>query len=263
MPLRLKFNPNSEDSRKLKPPKSLVCLEICCVYRYFFSDFSLLDNLSSSTTQTILIMKKAKSFLAFGLLVFLMNSCVYSLFPIYTDDTLVYFPELIGRWAMEGEPEEYIEFSILPVKKGIFDNSSSVTSEAVSESLSKEKRYQIVVMEDGVKEVFIGHIAEIGKDFFLDLYPSEYYSDGTLGSNMMPVHTFVKLNYIKDQLDLTPFDLEKLNKLFESNLIRLRHENVDGIILITAQPQEIQKFIDRYSDDESVFEEKETYKRTI
>ncbi|MEB2776862.1 hypothetical protein SYJ56_16160 [Algoriphagus sp. D3-2-R+10] len=203
-------------------------------------------------------MKKVKSILAFGLLVVLLNSCVYSLFPIYTDDTLVYFPELLGRWELEGAFDEYIEFNKLTEGKGFLDNSSEESSE---EELSLEKSYQIIIMEGDDKQVFVGHIAEIGDDFFLDLYPDERNYDVSLYSNMMPVHTFIKLRYIDNQLDLTAFDLEKLNKLFESNLIRLRHENVDGTILITAQPTEIQKFLDRYSDDESVFEDTEVYKR--
>lgn len=202
-------------------------------------------------------MKRAKSILAFGLLVVLLNSCVYSLFPIYTDDTLVYFPDLIGRWKIEGASSDYVEFSNLPKEKGFFDNSS----ENEPGDPSKQKSYLVEIMDDGDKEVFVGHIAEIGKDFFLDLYPREQDFDETLASNMMPVHTFIKLNFRNDQLDLTSFDLEKLNKLFESNLIRLRHENVDGTILITAQPKEIQKFLDRYSDDETVFDDTETYKR--
>lgn len=188
----------------------------------------------------------------------LLNSCVYSLFPIYTDDTLVYFPELLGRWELEGAFDEYIEFNKLTEGKGFLDNSSEESSE---EELSLEKSYQIIIMEGDDKQVFVGHIAEIGDDFFLDLYPDERDYDVSLYSNMMPVHTFIKLRYIDNQLDLTAFDLEKLNKLFESNLIRLRHENVDGTILITAQPTEIQKFLDRYSDDESVFEDTEVYKR--
>ncbi|WP_175574433.1 hypothetical protein [Algoriphagus marinus] len=202
--------------------------------------------------------KKAKLILSFSLLVVLMNSCVYSLFPIYTEDTLVYFPELIGRWEIEGESGDYIEFGLI---KKSFGWLSDGTSEDESTASSNDKSYQVVSMEDGDKQVFVGHIAEIGDDFFLDLYPAERYSEGNSESNMMPVHTFIKLNYINNQLYLTSFDLEKLNKLFESNLIRLRHENVDGTILITAQPKEIQKFLDRYSDDESVFEETAVYKR--
>lgn len=201
-------------------------------------------------------MKQAKSILTFGLLVVLLNSCVYSLFPIYTDDTLVYFPELLGRWEMEGD-EEYIEFSNLPTEKDIFGGSS----ENESDEPKTFRNYRVVIIEDGDKKDFVGHIAEIGDDFFLDLYPNVRDYDATLYSNLMPVHTFIKLKFLNDQLYLTSFDLEKLKNLFESNLIRLRHEYVDGSILITAQPNEIQKFIDRYSDDESVFEETETYQK--
>ena len=71
----------------------------------------------------------------------------------------------------------------------------------------------------------------------------------------------MKVSITDYELEVTSFDLEKLHKLFESNLIRMRHENVEGTILITAQPDEIQKFLDRYSDDNSVFEETETYSR--
>ncbi|WP_296703922.1 hypothetical protein [Algoriphagus sp.] len=202
-------------------------------------------------------MKKAKSILAFGLLVVLLNSCVYSLFPIYTDDTLVYFPELIGKWEMEDEPQDYVEFRILPEETGFFANNSDDDSKEPA----KEKSYLVVIEDEGDITNFVGHVAKIGNDFFLDLFPYEKDYEETLASNVLPVHTFIKLKYVNDQLNLTAFDLEKLNKLFESNLIRLRHENVDGTILITAQPKEIQKFLDRYSDDESVFEGTDIYKR--
>ncbi|WP_339880446.1 hypothetical protein [uncultured Algoriphagus sp.] len=197
-------------------------------------------------------MQKAKSILAIGLLVVLLNSCVYSLFPIYTDDTLVYFPELLGRWEMDDE--DYIEFRNTSSGPSFFGSSEST-------DLSKNKEYAIEIMEGGDLIKFKGHIAKIGDDLFLDLYPDDLYSAEGLGSNMIPVHTFAKLKFSGKQLYLTSFDLEKLNKLFESNLIRLRHENVDGTILITAQPKEIQKFIDKYSEDESVFEDTETYKK--
>ncbi|PZX47102.1 hypothetical protein [Algoriphagus chordae] len=200
-------------------------------------------------------MQKVKSILVFGLLVVLLNSCVYSLFPIYTDDTLVYFPELIGRWDLEGG-EDYVEFSH-PRKLNLFGDSSN----SESTDLTNEKAYHVEIMDDSELMSFVGNIAEIGDDLFLDLYPDNPYSSGASLSNVIPVHTFVKLKVSGKQLYLTSFDLEKLNKLFESNLIRLRHENVDGSILITAQPSEIQKFIDRYSDDESVFEDTEIYRR--
>lgn len=302
-------------------------------------------------------MKKFKSYFALGALAILLNSCVYSLFPIYTEETLVFIPELLGRWQLAGEKDDYIEFTPLSgdeiietesdgkgneltpeeytdsitvngmtirfntdegmmvegkmvydrdsirmqyekIAKGVGpiaqteDSDSALKGEgkaleALGKSLdalgktidgvtkvggkatsfegsmyeSYDESYRITVMDEGKKTVYIGHVAKIGTDHFLDIYPLAEYSDGGFGSNMMPVHTFLKLNFKDDQLDLTPFDLEKLNRLFESNLIRLRHENVDGTVLITAQPKEIQKFIDRYSDDESVFEDADIYQK--
>ena len=290
----------------------------------------------------------------------LLNSCVYSLFPIYTEETLVFIPELIGKWQLNGETKDFIQFSRFPEKEnlgindgstkgsptptdvytdsvsfddaiirfnsadgimvdgkmvydsdsirmfyekivrgedtetdsltlnlgksvgnvgqalkamgksldalgktkdGVADLGGKVTSFEGSMYESYNESYVIRVMDNGQMSEYIGHVAKIGTDHFLDIYPLAEYSDGGFGSNMMPVHTFLKLNFKDDQLELTPFDLEKLNRLFDSNLIRLRHENVDGTVLITAQPEEIQKFIDRYSDDESVFEDADIYQK--
>ena len=104
-------------------------------------------------------------------------------------------------------------------------------------------------------------LAKIGDDHFLDLYPVDGMDDEYTSRNLFPVHTFMKLNLSGDYLEIVQFDMSKLTDLFKSNQIRLRHEKVDGAIMITAQPKEIQKFLDSYSEDEEVFENPEIYKR--
>jgi hypothetical protein len=281
-------------------------------------------------SQKLKTMKKLKVFAAFSALVFLMSSCVYSLFPIYTDDTLVYLPELVGKWMMNpDEPDDYIEFlpmggseeehsknesvetytdsivtenwtvrynavdgmmvngrlvqdkdsikafyeKILAPNKGksesdqafkalgdaaqkAIDASSKIEGTAYA---TRNESYKMVVKGGNERYVYQAHVAKIGTDLFLDLYPLPEYSEEVFGTNLFPVHTFMKLSLKGGKLELTQFDLEKLNKLFESNLVRLRHEMVDGTVLITAQPKEIQKFLDKYSSDESVFENTEVY----
>lgn len=307
-------------------------------------------------------MKKLKVFVAFSALVFLMSSCVYSLFPIYTDDTLVFLPELVGKWHNNPDnPDDYIQFTPMSAPdnqkedgitmnedsdgdketysyamkgKGwsiksddpitvevdgktisdpkevkayydeLFGNmqsdlekglgkmahrmDSAINSEgnefgkmlkdlgngvgelgkALKETeakfkgsayLTREESYKMVVTENNEQFVYHAHVAQIGEDLFLDLYPLPEFSDEAFWSNLFPVHTFMKVKLVDGKMELTQFNLDKLNKLFESNLVRLRHEMVDGTVLITAQPQEIQKFLDRYSKDESVFESKEVY----
>ncbi len=291
---------------------------------------------------------------------------MYSLFPIYTDDTLVFLPELVGKWQTDsngdyieftavnsekiediqvkkdeiefamnddsdGDPETYsyeikgdgwIARSDDPIKvkvngeliddpvtvKAYYDSlfgstrsdtqnalgtmanklDSAVNSEGnelgdmmrnLSEGMgklgealkdveakvkgsayiNKEESYKMIVMEDGIRKPYLTHVVEIGTDYFLDIYPLPEFQDNTFSDNLFPVHTFMKMNLEDGQLKLNPFDLEKLKELFKSNLVRLRHEYVDGNIVITAQPKEIQKFLDKYSNDETVFEGEEVY----
>lgn len=261
---------------------------------------------------------------------------MYSLFPIYTEDTLVYLPELVGKWMMNpNESNNYIEFIPMaesdeeeldapePVEiytdsivagdltvrynsadgmmvngKLVYDKDSikafyekiltpnkekkpksdkafealeDVAQKAIDASskfegaayITREESYKMVVMEGDERLVYQAHVAKIGADLFLDLYPLPEYSDEMFGTNLFPVHTFMKLSLTDGNLELTQFDLEKLNKLFESNLVRLRHEMVDGTVLITAKPKEIQKFLSKYSNDETVFEEVESYNRLV
>lgn len=317
-------------------------------------------------------MKRLKVTIAFAAILLIMNSCVYSLFPIYTEDTLVYLPELVGKWQSDpNDNENYIEFIPLSdgkkngtpygepitessmdmvddsdgdpetytytmqgegwsiksddpitvevdgmtisdpaevkayydqlfgemqgdLQEGLskklteLDSVANANEESFGEGLqklgqglkklteglrdasakfkgtayvSKEESYKMVVMTDGERLPYQAHVVEIGEDYFLDLYPLPEYSDNTFFSNLFPVHTFMKMNIEDGQLKLTQFDLEKLNELFESNLVRLRHEYVDGNVVITAQPEEIQKFLDRYSNDETVFDGVEDYRK--
>ncbi|KYG81939.1 hypothetical protein EV198_2543 [Roseivirga ehrenbergii] len=285
--------------------------------------------------------KKTKVFATLLLLCFFLSSCVYSLFPIYTDDTLVYLPEIVGKWQSGSDEEDYILISDgvsvegtvtvtesdtkTPKESGVkiskptfsvtidegdyaiiegdtvrdqakiqayyekqFD--SLISSKEMKNNFRKfgenlsefgnrlndlgkpnkpksytigEKSYLMTVVDDGEPIKYELHLVKIGDDIFMDLAATDSdYSDAAFESRVwFPVHTFMKMDLNGDQLKLTQFDLDKLNKLFKSNLIRLRHENVDGTILITAQPKELQKFLDKYSDDESVFDDPETYTR--
>ncbi len=273
---------------------------------------------------------KKQTLVLLGFLAVLLNSCVYSLFPIYTEDTLVFKEELLGMWDLgedeymiirqggdnDGKEEEVEEqykyvmvvdedltirsndpiFVMIDGKK-VYDEDSvrqtlrarlnsddeedeevaSIDEEDISDqdeepkiteykgsvAVFEEKSYHLTVVneKEETETSYTAHLVEIGEDLFLDLYPITEYDSKNFSDNYFPVHTFYKVELTENEFTMIHFDLDKLNDLFESNLIRLRHENVEGTILITAQPKELQKFFDKYSDDESVFDHRETYKR--
>ncbi|NVK83189.1 MAG: hypothetical protein HWE21_02645 [Cytophagia bacterium] len=287
-------------------------------------------------------MKKLKVFVAFSALVFLMSSCVYSLFPIFTDDTIVYLPELEGKWIMGNDPDSYITFDggveiesdfrledKVEIKSEepsdpkvttsfsidfsddeyIIENGDTIRdrekikeyysaqleelqegfAEKMGEAMRKfgkamnglathrisnemafgferkKEQYFMSVVNGSSRQGYVATVTKIGEDLFLDLSAAEGdQSEKNYGSRVwFPVHTFMKIEISENKLRLIQFDYEKMNKLFESNLVRLRHENVDGSILLTAQTSEMRKFLDKYSDDESVFEEVETYSKSV
>jgi hypothetical protein len=261
---------------------------------------------------------KTKIIAVFGLLIVCMSSCVYSLFPIYTEETLVFLPELNGKWLEADNEGNYIVFesnAAIEASVSIKENIDSPKNQAevsqewsidfgeyefiiingdtvrdpdvikayweselkqlgndLSEGMSKfaeglaaaidginnrkinfsqdAKSYTMKIYDNYVlNATFLVHVVDIDNELYLDLYPSEEVFDLGVSNNLFPVHTFMKLEFEKDELKTVQFDLDKLNKLFDSNLIRMRHENVEGTILITAQPEEIQKFLSKYADD--------------
>lgn len=278
---------------------------------------------------------KAKSIAVLAVLMMCMSSCVYSLFPIYTEDTLVYLPELVGKWQLGDDPDEYMLFepgfdldatitvnqpkdkqpkgTTAQISKNFsitfdedeyivvngdtvreperikayfedelneaFDdlgNKMAGTLESLSKSLNKmgrtgkpvsystdDQSYIMTVVTNGDTLKYSVHLAQIGEDIFMDLFATDSEMANSAFESMVwfPVHMFMKLELDADKMVITQFDLEKLNKLFESNLIRIGHETVDGSVLITAKSEEIQKFFDKYSNDESVFDNVDTYTR--
>lgn len=285
--------------------------------------------------KTNIMKTKAKSIAVLAILMMCMSSCVYSLFPIYTKDTLVYLPELLGKWQVGNDPNDYMLFEPgfnldatitvgQPQKKTtkgvttkitknfsmtfgddeyIIEDGDTIrdrekikayyekelegtledigekmaeTLEGMTKAISRigksgkrigystdDQSYYLTVMDDGYETKYLVHLAQIGEDIFMDLYATESSLTDSAFESMVwfPVHMFMKLEVEEDRLLITQFDLNKMNKLFDSNLIRIGHEKVDGTILITAKSEEIQKFFDKYSNDESVFDNVETYSR--
>lgn len=281
---------------------------------------------------------KSKVLASLLLLCFMLSSCVYSLFPIYTKDTIVFNESLLGKWQLGNDPDYTITFStrknkekesqlddndldrILTAAKAMFSvdldsmehlvvrgdtlkgekaikdyflarmdaaqldavtelNSDREVSETLKTALKRAEEelanrrsfefeqssdsYIMTLNDEGEEFIYEVYLVRIGGDIFMDLYAeeSDYFDKAMESDSFLPVHTFMKLKLNENKLDLISFDLDKLNKLFKSNLIRLKHEKVDGTILITAQPKELQKFLDKYSDDETVFEEAAIYTR--
>lgn len=227
---------------------------------------------------------KRKAFFLIALLALTMSSCIFSLFPIYTPESLVFKPDLVGLWQL-GADKTYMQFESAAVLKKAalekdraeyeagkapkFDFSGIGVNQGSFNEDHREFTYRLTIIDsteitsnnDYLRERYEAHLVLIEDQLFLDILPIRAEVNQDVSNNFFPMHTFMKIELRKDQFDIIPFDSKKLLDLFSSNLIRLRHEKVNDQVVITAQPKELQKFLARYSEDETVFEEADTYIR--
>lgn len=184
-------------------------------------------------------MRRIKIFLVALFLLFAMNAClVVSIHPVGTIQQRLFDKDLVGTWA---EGEGFYQFqsmgdSIYYLK--IFGPNH-------------EQGYDTLHFEVGLYEV--------GSYLFLDYFPQDEdkRSNQLLYNNYLPVHTFVKIEkQNSNHVDLYYFDYDRLRKLFDQNRIRLRHEEVDDVTVLTDGTEEIQRFLKKYAGDREAFDDR-------
>ena len=170
-----------------------------------------------------------------------------------------------GDYVIENGDTTIFKDTLMSQFTELLEQKTSKLEKLASENLkAKSDTYYVMKFyeDDEMIASFKAHLVKIGEDYFIDMLPKGGLDeDNGATENYFPVHTFLKFKLENDRLEIKMFDQGKLKDLFKSNLIRLRHEIVDDRVLITAQPKEIQKFLEKYAKDESVFEDITVYKK--
>lgn len=190
-------------------------------------------------------MKAKKLLAALTLAVFFSGCVVFSFYPIYTEDDLFPNDILTGVWTDEDEKVSWT-----------FEHPYN--GEKIPENLDK-KRYQLnAIDEEGKESEYAVHIIKLGEHLIADFFLTDFDGFDELNLAMfhiVPVHTFAKLTVKEDTIMFNWFDPEWLQDLIDKNKIRIHHENNGDYILLTARPRELQKFVEKYIEDEAAFED--------
>ncbi len=200
---------------------------------------------------------KTRNILIAGFVTLFLSGCVvYSFYPLYTQKDLFTNDILTGEWFEEddqevkfsdGDSEWFFEHPFVGKKEnGVIDSTSYVLT--------------LKTIEEGKEIVsqFRVHIIELGGAYFLDFYLEDFLGNEelTLASfHIVPVHTFAKLTVKPDQLIINWFNPDWMEKLIKENKIRIHHENNGDYILLTAKPNELQKFVAKYVNSEEAFDD--------
>ncbi|WP_460544775.1 hypothetical protein [Echinicola sediminis] len=190
---------------------------------------------------------KKIALLPFILLVLVSSCSIPSLYPLYTSKDLLTDPRIEGLWVgNESENEQ----SIWKIWK-------SATNPSHPKANNSDKRYLLEHTQKGETVIFELFLMKLGDKYYLDFFPEDFLPcklENYMGaSHMFPVHTFAKVELAENQITIHPFDDEFLEELIEQNRIKISHEEPSGALLLTASPEELQKFVIKYADNKNAF----------
>lgn len=171
----------------------------------------------------------------------LLPGCVPSLHPLYTEEDLVFEPGLAGTWI---DPENDTAWTFAP---------------------GDGKTYAVTYVEGGKPGRFEGHLVRIGGKLLLDLHPEDPDIDANdfYRLHLVPAHTFLRVDLGPDTLALRPLHPEWIAALLEKDPKAVAHEKIRGgdIVILTAQPRDLQAFLRKHLDAEGAFMEPAEYRR--
>jgi hypothetical protein len=169
-----------------------------------------------------------------ALLLTLSMGCVRSLHPLYTAQDVTFRSELVGCWSPVDAKDTW-EFS----KQG-------------------ENAFRLICTDaKGKAGVFDAHLATIGDQLFLDLFPRkpQQKQNDFYQIHLLPVHTFVHITQIEPTLLMRFPNPGWLKKYIAVNPSAIRHEKIDGEIILTAAPKEMQVFWLKHLEEKDAFGE--------
>ena len=176
------------------------------------------------------------------ILVILVNACIPSLHPLYTEKDLVLDNRIVGTWVSEESSEDE---SIWKIEKYKRESPGNIGG----------KRYNLEQIQYGDTINFEVYLLKLGDYFYIDFYPDEYQYDNFMREmHMFPVHTFARVNINKNSIVIEHFSILWIEGLIQENKIKISHEESGKNIILTASTQELQKFVVKYAEDENVYD---------
>ena len=154
--------------------------------------------------------------------VFFVVACVPSLHPFYTESDLASDPALIGTWV---EKE---------------------TGETWSFSNRKTLEYGVVHIDsEGRRSEYDGRLVKIQGETFLDIVPAKTRAtqNDSYRGLFLSTHTFVRVVSKQSMVEISYMEPRWLKDFLAQSPDAIRHEKINGEILITSSPKETQKFV--------------------
>jgi hypothetical protein len=178
-------------------------------------------------------MRVFQSLLLFTLIL-CVSGCTPSLFSLFTEEDLVFEPELVGKWV---ENDTRLTFVRSANRYSLYWTEKNFTT------------------KEFVSYEFQAHLVQLGSHRFLDFYPEELeFEDTFYGGHFLRLHTFYRFSLEGDTLRLVGLDPEWIEDIIDEGKIQINHvRDSHGKVLLTAPTKELQELVSKYADDPKAF----------
>lgn len=168
---------------------------------------------------------------------------VKSVHPFYKESDVVYRKALEGTWKDQ-------------------DNNGW----QIHQNPYKPNSYELHYSKNGREVALVGHLFSLDDKLYFDMVPVSDNTEELLvfDLHIVPTHSIAKVATLTDrQVTIQWFNEEWLNKMFTENRIKISHELIvdenpsskeDGLYLLTASTDELQKFVTKYGSNEAAFD---------
>ena len=220
-------------------------------------------SLKSTQTSNSYYMKKIFFLTAF-LYWILQSACVTSLNPLVTYDRAITDGRLTGTWKKsDGQ-----EFLIQPVlKSDLYKREHAYKDpfekESLTDSLLLTKSYIVEYSKGNGHYAFLAGFIRLNGQVFMNCIPVEgsYTTSESGGADLdipgsMRSYTIAKVQWPNSNtLEIDFIDGGFLYDQIKASRMKIKHESDDlyDTFLITASPNELQQFIEKYGNDDRFF----------
>lgn len=165
-----------------------------------------------------------KKLLVFIWLAALLQACVPSINPLYHEQDLVFEEFLLGEW--KGGSEIWTFHS------------------------TDKQKYTLDHFDGEHSGSYTAHLLKLEGNYYLDITAKEIDACNYLQKlTTFDVHTFVRLDYDGEKLDIHMLSYEKLDDGLEDGSYDIQHvRNSENQILLTADTESLQSFVINHAE---------------
>lgn len=188
----------------------------------------------------------------------LLSACdIKSINPLFrSEDDLIAVEGLSGKWVEPGKEDRSWTFQGESLDINVKENTAMGEFEgSIGLSSDSSPAYSLVYAEGKDTAYFGVFLVKINDHVFADIYLTELdFENSMMENHVLAVHTFAKVEIDGDKLSFHQFNGDWLQDLIEENRIRIAHEEtLTGEIILTASPEELQKFVAKYADEPKAY----------